>query len=277
MSVSERRTDIRFTFFGQVENLSYGNKNMQPAADLKLRLVTGELTLGVLITDHLWPRLIEICKGAGLHYAIVDQEHGSHSDETVAHACQIARLADFPLIVRCVSTDFSVVRRAIDMGPCGLMFPCVETPEQLDEVCDGIQMPPRGKRRPGGPGNHWLGDFQYETWREQVEDHFIVLPQIESKIGLENASAIAEHDVVTALAIGPYDLAADLGCCWDPDAKPLRYAITRLRAAADGAQKPFWMIGNADALVKDGFRFVCIGEPSYILASAMQTTVKRLS
>jgi 4-hydroxy-2-oxoheptanedioate aldolase len=249
---------------------------MQPAADLKLRLAKNELTLGVLITDHLWPRLIEICKQAGLHYAIVDQEHGPHSDEAVAHACQIARLADFPLIVRCVSTDFTVVRRAIDMGPSGLMFPCVDTTQQLDVVRDAIRMPPRGKRRPGGPGNHWLDNYQYETWRREVEEHFVVLPQIESRIGLKNAVEIAGHEIVTALAVGPYDLAADLGCCWNPEAAIFRDAVAQLRAAAEVANKPFWMIGNADLLVKDGFRFVCVGEPSYILAGAIRAQVERL-
>ena len=250
---------------------------MQPAAKLKQRLARNQLTLGLLITDHLWPGLIEICKSSGLDYAIVDREHGPHSDELVAHACQIARLIDFPLLVRCVSTDFAVVRRAIDMGPCGLMFPCVETTDQLDEVRNGIQMPPRGKRRPGGPGNRWVDNFQYKTWRDEVEEHFVVLPQVESQVGLQNATAIAEHDVVTALAVGPYDLAADLGCCWNPKAPEFRDALKQLREAAAAADKRFWMIGNADALVEEGYRFVCIGEPSYILAGAMRANVERLN
>ena len=46
-------------------------------------------------------------------------------------------------------------------------------------------MPPRRKRVPGGSGNYWVGDFRYETWKTGVEDDFIVLPQIESRAGLE--------------------------------------------------------------------------------------------
>ena len=34
---------------------------------------------------------------------------------------------------------------------------------------DAIWLPPRGTRRPGGAGNHWVADFQYKTWKAQVE------------------------------------------------------------------------------------------------------------
>jgi hypothetical protein len=34
---------------------------------------------------------------------------------------------------------------------------------------------PRGKRRPGGPGNRWADDFNYAGWKTQVEDDLIIL------------------------------------------------------------------------------------------------------
>ncbi|MFP6644203.1 MAG: aldolase/citrate lyase family protein, partial [Candidatus Latescibacterota bacterium] len=68
-----------------------------------------------------------------------------------------------------------------------------------------------GKTRPGGPGNYWEGDFRYETWKAGVEDDFIVLPQIESRAGLERLDKIAAHQITTAMAIGPYDLSMELG------------------------------------------------------------------
>lgn len=249
---------------------------MQPAVQLKRRITSGDLTLGILITDHLWPELIELAQAAGMHYAIVDQEHGPHSDADVARACQVARLAEFPLLVRCPSVDSDRVRRAMDMGPCGLMFPRIESTEQLDQIRDSIWMPPRGKRRPGGPGNAWPSDVQAATWRVEVEDHFIILPQIESRAGLENVESIVRHEIVTSLAVGPYDLSADLGCCWDPAAAVYRNAIATLRAAAAAAAKPFWMIGAPDELVAAGFRFVCVGEPTHLLASVMAATAERL-
>ena len=79
-----------------------------------------------------------------------------------------------------------------------------------------IQMPPRGNRRPGGMGNYWMRDVHHETWKKNFEDHFVVIPQIESQAGVANVDAIVAHPLVTALGLGPYDLSADIGCCWTP-------------------------------------------------------------
>src|SRR5207247_6900447 len=99
---------------------------MKPAIELAKKINSNRVTIGVLATDHLWPRMVEICKIAGMDYLIVDCEHGPHDDETIATACQIGRLLDFPVLIRPISCAYDVIRRAIDMGPCGLMFPCIE-------------------------------------------------------------------------------------------------------------------------------------------------------
>ena len=247
---------------------------MQPAIALQQKLSNNQIVTGMLVTDHIWPRLPEIAQRAGLDYLIIDCEHGPHTDEQVAHACQVGRLLNFAVLVRTVSTDYATVRRAIDLGPCGLMFPCVDNTDQLDEARDAIWMPPRGRRRPGGWGNSWMQNFQYDTWKTDFEDHFIVIPQIESKPGLDNADAIAQHELVTALAMGPYDLSAELGCCWDPTTPEFKAAAAKLREAADAAGKRFWAIGKTEELLEQGYTFLCVGEPSAMLEGAIGQAVR---
>jgi 2-keto-3-deoxy-L-rhamnonate aldolase RhmA len=246
---------------------------MNPAAELSERIRREQMTVGVLVTDHLWPRLVEICKLARLDYLIIDREHGPHNDEQVAEACQIGRLLGLPVLIRVISCEYDQVRRAIDLGPCGLMFPSVEEPGQLDMVSDAVLLPPRGRRRPGGWGNHWLGDFQYESWRDNFEEHLIILPQIETRRGLANAAAIAGHPLVTAIAVGPYDLSADLGCCWDPADPRLVEALGQIRAAGHAAGKNMWMIGDGPTLVRQGYSFLCVGEPSALLGQGLSQIV----
>jgi 2-keto-3-deoxy-L-rhamnonate aldolase RhmA len=250
---------------------------MKPAAELIRKINSDRITTGLLATDHIWPRLVEMCKLAGLDYLIVDREHGPHDDSIVAHACQIGRLLDFPVLIRTVSCAYDQVRRAIDLGPCGLMFPAVEDRQQLDMVREAIHMPPRGRRRPGGWGNHWMPDFQYETWKTQFEDHLIILPQIETRRGLDNAAAIAGHELVTAIAVGPYDLSAELGCCWQPADARLQSALAQIRQAGRSAGKNMWMIGDGPALAKQGYTFICVGEPSAILAQRLIQIVAECS
>ncbi len=245
---------------------------MYPARVLRRRVEAGEVVTGLLVTFHLWPGLVEIARRAGLDYIIVDREHGPHSDELTAEVCAVGRYLGFAVLIRPIDTDYSTVRRAVDLGSCGLLLPTVESAAELDRVRSTIRLPPRGKRRPGGHGNYWLKSFDRTAWRTEVEDDFLVLPQIESSAGLSKVEEIASHEITTAIAVGPYDLSADLGVCGEMEHPRLVEAENRIREAGLRAGKTMWHIGDPETLRARGFSFLCIGEPSVILEQAMRTT-----
>jgi 2-keto-3-deoxy-L-rhamnonate aldolase RhmA len=232
--------------------------------------------IGLMATDQAWPFLVEICRNSGLDYLIIDREHGAFSDELVSHLCQVGRLMEFPVLVRAVSCEMSVVRRLVDLGPSGLLLPCVESTAELDQVQQAVQMPPRGKRRPGGMGNDWQSNYHYQTWKSDFEDHFIVIPQIESQAGVDQVAAIAAHPLVTAPGLGPYDLSADLGCCWDPEQPAFVQALAQVKAAADRVGKKVWAGTDAVALQKLGYTFLWIGTVTSTLTHAISETVERI-
>ena len=128
-------------------------------------------------------------------------------------------------------------------------MPYVESLATMQEVQEAVYLKPRGRRRPGGPGNAWVKDYHYETWRTTVEDDLIILPQIESRAGL--------------------DLSADLGVCWDPTRPELQDALARIRTAGKAAGKNMWMIGDGAALVQAGYTFLCLGETTMALQSKL--------
>jgi 2-keto-3-deoxy-L-rhamnonate aldolase RhmA len=212
---------------------------------------------------------------AGLDYLIIDLEHLTHNAEAVAEGCAIGRRADFPVLIRPPSAEFTAVRVVMDLGPCGLLIPYVQNMDTMNEIRDAVYLKPRGRRRPGGLGNAWVKDYNYATWKSQFEDDLIILPQIESKIGLENSEAIARDPLTTAMAIGPYDLSADLGVCWQPDHPLLIGAVDRIRKAGRAAGKNMWMIGDGPSLAKRGFNFICVGEPTVLMASALDQAVRQ--
>jgi 2-keto-3-deoxy-L-rhamnonate aldolase RhmA len=179
--------------------------------------------------------------------------------------------------VRPSQTRESAVRAALDLGPCGLLLPCVESAAHLDVVRKAAWMPPRGQRRPGGPANRWLSEYTGDAFRATIEDHLVVIPQIETPQALERAAEIARHEITTALGIGPFDLSAQLGICGAPLSHPrMQQALQTLRSAAKLAGKPDWMIGAGPQLVELGFRFICIGEASALLTGALRELVSRL-
>ena len=139
----------------------------------------------------------------------------------------------------------------------------------MKTIRDAVYLKPRGRRRPGGRGNYWVSDFNYETWKSEVEDDLIILPQIESLKGLENIKIIAEDPLTTAMAVGPYDLSADLGVCFDPSAPALQDALKKIKDAAEKVNKPMWMIGDGPNLVSQGYHFICMTEPIMFLEAKL--------
>ncbi len=242
---------------------------MEPAFTLRRKLDAGEIVTGVLATRHFWPGLVEVVKSAGLDYLIIDLEHLTHDHAAVAEGCAMGRMTGFPVLVRPPQAEFTAIRLAMDLGPCGLLVPCVESLDTMRIIQDAVWMPPRGLRRPGGPGNAWVEDVHYETWKRVVEDPLVVLPQIETLTGLSKVAEIAAHPLTTAIAVGPYDLSASLGVCWQPDSKILQDALARIREAGRAVGKPMWMIGNGAELARQGYTFLCLGEPISSLQSRL--------
>ncbi len=250
---------------------------LSPAKKIKEQLAADELVIGLMATDHAWTLLVELCQKSGLDYLVIDCEHGNFSDELVSSICQVARLADFPVFVRTISCELTVIRRTIDLGPCGILLPNVESVAELDQVQQALFMPPRGRRRPGGMGNYWMNDFQHETWKTEFEEHLIVIPQIESRKGVDNVNAIASHPMVTALGLGPYDLSADFGCCWNPENEEYQEALNTVKAAADSVSKKVWAGCDGPALRAKGYTFLWVGTVSLLLSNALSNTVKEIN
>jgi len=249
---------------------------MKPAIHLRERLNSDQLTLGVLLTQALSLELLEIAIEAGIDYVIVDCEHFDHGATRVAEVCAFGRRAGLAVILRPARSDPDSIRVAMDLGPCGLLLPMIESAAQLDGVLQGAYMPPRGRRRPGGPGNRWVRQYDYSVFKTEVEDHLIVIPQVESPEGLKNSDAIAAHPLTTALGVGPFDLSANLGVCWQPDHPKLCEALANLRQSAARAGKPFWMIGDSGQLTAQGYKFICMGEPMMLLQATLARMVSQL-
>ena len=91
----------------------------------------------------------------------------------------------------------------------------------------------------------------------------------------KNLDDIVGHEITTCAAIGPYDLSHDLGVGAQWDNPKYLEAREEIRAAAKRAGKVMWMIGDGPSLAKEGFTFICVGEPSVILESAMTQITKQ--
>lgn len=220
------------------------------------------------------PVSAEIASLAGYDWLLVDLEHGSGGFTELSLQLWAAQAGAAAVVARVPSLDPAAFKRALDMGAHGVMVPNVETVAQAEEAVRAARLPPLGRRgvatstRASGYG------YYYEDYVATANSQVLLVAQIESSRGLENAAAIAALPGIDVLFVGPLDLSVSLGVA-DPGSSELfRAALEKVCRAAAGAGKTAGILARDEAQAKEylelGFRFIAMGSDRGMLASAMQ-------
>ena len=178
---------------------------------VKERLNAGERLHGCWI-EAFSPVMTEIMAQSGYDAAMIDLEHGPGSVMDAVQQLQIIAAHDCAPLIRVSSGDLNVIKKAMDIGPAGLMVPNIRTADEARDVVAACRYGPAGVRgaapnlvRASGYGRH------LEGYLDQVENGFLLIGQIESAEGAANAAEIAAVEGLDMLFIGPADLSASLG------------------------------------------------------------------
>ena len=203
---------------------------------LKAKLARRDKALGCwLFINH--PVVAEIIGVSGFDCVMIDHEHGPGSFESAIGLLQAVRAAgDTTCLMRVPSNDPAYIKRALDIGVEGVMVPMVDTPEQARAAVAACRYPPDGIRGCASPlvraSRYGLEETEY---LEAINDNLVIVCQIESQRGIDNAEAIAAVDGVDMLFVGPIDLASSLGYMHDrahPDLSAvLADLLRRIRSA----------------------------------------------
>ena len=112
-------------------------------------LKNGENQVGI------WVSLVstaaaEIVAGAGFDFAVIDMEHSPNSEQTVIAQLQAFSGFDTPAIVRPPWNDSVMVKRLLDAGAPGLLFPMVQSVAEAKSAVAASHYPPNGVRGVAG-------------------------------------------------------------------------------------------------------------------------------
>ncbi len=175
----------------------------------RAKLESKQLCLGTGITLND-PAVIEALAPV-LDFVWIDLEHNPIGMETLLGHLIAARATGTPTLVRVPGTDPLITKRVLDTGAEGIIFPQVRAAEEVRRIVSCCRYMPLGKR---GWGPRRPSDYgrrsQEQIVREGNEGLFVVA-QIENSQALANLDEIVEIPGLDALAIGPYDLSADMG------------------------------------------------------------------
>lgn len=213
----------------------------------------------------------EVCALSGFDWLLVDLEHGAGGEDGLVGQILAGAAHGVPVVARVESSERIRVGHVLDLGALGVMFPRLDTPEEVERAVRHLWYPPRGDR--GVAGYNRARSFGGDTRSAgEVNDSILGIVQIESTTALDQVEAIAAIDGVDVLFIGPSDLSTSLGVAGHLDSAPFRAALERVAAAARDAGKAAGILAGDPATAAwyhdHGFSFVAVASDSALLRSA---------
>ncbi|NRP21784.1 5-keto-4-deoxy-D-glucarate aldolase [Ensifer adhaerens] len=225
----------------------------------KIALSNGKPLFGCWI-QLFNPVVAEMMGLCGYNILMIDMEHGLGSVQDTANVMRAARGTGAASLVRLPANDPVIIKTLMDQGADGIMVPMVETPEAAQAVVSACRYPPKGNRGLA-VGIARGSDYGInENYVATVDDHTLVICQIETVLGVKNARAIAEIDGVDMLFIGRNDLAADSGHILDLDHPEVNALVDEVLAIAKETGKKIGTVPSAgrtwEKLIDEGFDLV---------------------
>ncbi|QFT59956.1 5-keto-4-deoxy-D-glucarate aldolase [Sulfitobacter sp. THAF37] len=233
-------------------------------------LAAKEKQLGLWITLSS-PFAAEVTAPAGFDWVLIDMEHSPNDYFSVLGQLQAYAATPTTAIVRVEWNDPVKVKRLLDLGAPGLLFPMIETVEEAEKAVASTRYPPRGLR--GYSGASRATKFGRITdYAARVEQETTVLLQVETAAAVDRAEEIGAVDGVHGIFFGPGDIAADMGKVGRPMDEDVWSLI---RPAAEKLIAQGVPVGTlvqdpafAADLLRDGFSFVACGTDVVLLARA---------
>jgi len=250
--------------------------NMQEANDFRDRLrEKPQLGLGIMYPAA---GIIERI-GPDWDWIWIDGQHGEmgYSDTLAAvRACNLIRR---PAIVRVPGHDAGAIGKALDTAADGVMVPMVDDAGQARQAVRAAKFPPLGARSYGGRRPIDLAGRGY-AHQDRVQP--LLICQIETPAGLENAEAIAGVEGVDVIFFGADDLRLRSGLpmdatppagCFDDALRTVASAARAHGKIAGGVFPSAPALGSA---VQLGYRLIVGCADVTLLAGASEDKARSL-
>ncbi|OMP02833.1 hypothetical protein COLO4_10783 [Corchorus olitorius] len=197
---------------------------------LKARLNNGETLYGLFLLSFS-PTLAEISGHAGYDFVVVDMEHGYGGISEALSCLQALSATQTPAILRLPENSPLWAKKALDLGPDGLIFPLIEDPDSAKAAVSSCRYPPAGIRGNAHPVVRASKYGLDNDYLEKCERELLIICQVESEEAAKRARDIAAVDGVDCVMIGRSDLSASMGFIRDPGNKK----VEEMTKAAESA------------------------------------------
>lgn len=246
----------------------------------KQRMLAGERCFGCWL--HLGsPVAAELLALAGFDALIIDHEHGSGELTGAIQLMQGISATNSSPIIRVPWNDPVALKRALDIGPQGVMIPSINSAEDAWAAINACRYPPEGIRG-AAYGLVRASDYGLAAneYLDNLCDNMLIICQIETVEAVDAIPEIAAVEGVGMLFIGPIDLSGSigkLGQFGDPEVIALREraedAIKASGKLLGGLAVPHLSIGD---MAGRGYDFVTAASDITLLRDAALGQLKEM-
>ena len=242
---------------------------------VRSRLAAGEPSIGTWLALPS-PEAAEFISELDFDWLVVDTEHNPIDITTLSRMFAAMRPSGVAPMVRIPWNSPENVKRVLDAGAWGIVFPMVNSREEAERAVEAARYYPQGNRSVGS-GRHGMSfGTTAKNYYENANDQVLVVVQIEHIQGVENVDEILSVPGVDACFIGPNDLAASmglgLGVSLETDIPEVMDAIKTVREACNrhGIAPGIHTSGGAavQRRINEGFQFCAMAsEMRYMIGN----------
>ena len=142
---------------------------------------------------------------------MVDAEHAINDDGRLSLFLTLVRDNGMAPVVTVIAPERALVSRVLDAGAMGIILSHSETPEQMQDLVRWVKYAPEGERGLAMGANASYDISDVARFCREANDAILILPKIESPLGVENAGAMMDVEGVDGVVFGPGDLSAKMG------------------------------------------------------------------
>ncbi len=211
-----------------------------PSFKTKLARPDARLTLHICTIPS--PIIPQAMAAAGADGVIIDMEHGAIDFADAQAMIAATAVTDCAPLVRVVENRADHVKRALDMGAEGIVFPMIRTADDARRAVAAMRYPPDGNRG-FGP---FVAQSRWNTtlmgYVADVAPHLVCCLLIETRDALDNIDAICAVEGIDLLIPAQFDLSTDLGVMAQFDHPDLLAALAKIETAAKAAGIPLGQV-----------------------------------
>jgi len=198
--------------------------------------------------------MVQMFADSGFKLIELDYEHAPFGVETLARQIMTARNFGILPVVSVTYSQGFLIPTLLEAGAEGIVFPMVRTVAEAKEAVRAVKYPPLGVRAmtPRSPA------MRFGSRSICTADQALVILMIETREAIERIDELASVEGVDILAVGPHDLAYNLGVPGRYDDKAVEdalQAVTRACRAHSkvGAMNTLGEIARAQRYFNMGF------------------------